>query len=485
VLRVARRKLRARPIPLALGAIVVVGAIARFWGVGAASLDFDESYSAMVGRLPFGSVFGFLRNHDSHPPLDYLFQLPLARAGVSPFVFRLPAVLCSIGALALFAWWMRNRGRAGIVATGAMSICAFQLVHGREARMYGPMELIGVAIAVVADSWLRAPRRRHAAVVGVLTFVGLMTHISMILVAIGLIALAGRRRDTDAWRWRAAIAGGTAAWALLWGGSLLVQARGGHSSWIPHTTAGRFVATIGALVADQPGTSVLIVAAIVGGMVACWQRDRPLALVLGCCFAIPATLAGVFGLRAPVLLDRTLTLASWGPLLALGYLVDALNRRARALGITVVVVIAVIMLSSVPHVLRASGPTVLLAQLERVARRGDVVAMQPLGKGVELDWSLGVRSDRGPARAIQLPGFHRTAALALTGRRPSGRIWLLHLTPNAFDVRRYRLCAPTRHYGTAQMFCLRYAFPHEFTHTSPVTIAAIFRDHAPVRRDTR
>ena len=54
------------------------------------------------------------------------------------------------------------------------------------------------------------------------------------------------------------------------------------------------------------------------------RRDRTLATVLVCCFAIPAVLAGLLGLRAPVLLDRTLTVAAWGPLLALGYLVDAL-----------------------------------------------------------------------------------------------------------------------------------------------------------------
>jgi uncharacterized membrane protein len=476
---------RARPVQFALGAIVMVGAIVRVWGLGAASLNFDESYSALAGRLPLGSMFGFLRNHDSHPPLDYLLQLPLARAGVSPFVFRLPAALCSIAALALFAWWMRDRGRAGIVATGAMSICTFQLVHGREARMYGPLELIGVAIAVIADSWLRAPRRHHAAIIGVLTFVGLMTHVSAILVAIGLIALAGTRRDADAWRWRAGIGAGTAAWALLWGRSFLVQARGGHSSWIPHTTPARFVNTIAALVVDRPEISLLVVAAILGGVVSCWRRDRPLALVLGCCFAIPATLAGLFGLRAPVLIDRTLTLMAWGPLLALGYLVDALSRRARALGIAAVVVTTATMLSGVPHVLQASGPTVLLTKLERVARRGDVIAMQPLGKGVELDWNLGVRGDDGPARAIQLPGIHHSAALALTGRRPSGRIWLLRLAPDALDLRHYQLCAPTRHYGAAQMLCLRYAFPSEFTHTSLPRITAIFRDPAPVRHDAR
>ena len=33
-------------------------------------------------------------------------------------------------------------------------------------------------------------------------------------------------------------------------------------------------------------------------------------------------LAGLIGLRAPVLLDRTLAVVAWGPLLALGFFVD-------------------------------------------------------------------------------------------------------------------------------------------------------------------
>ncbi|MDQ1463274.1 MAG: mannosyltransferase [Actinomycetota bacterium] len=476
--RVACRgaQVRAGLVPFALGGIVLVGAIARFWGLGASALNFDESYTAMVGRLPLRSAFTFLRGHDSHPPLDYLLQLPLARAAVSPFVFRLPAALCSIGALALFAWWMRDRGRVGIVATAAMSICAFQLIHGREARMYAPLELIGVGVAVVADSWLRAPRRRHAAMICVLVFVGLMTHISTILLAIGLIALAGRRRDVNAWQWRAAIAAGTAGWALLWGRSFLVQARGGHSSWIDHTTPARFVDTIGALVADLPGISAPIVAAIVVGIIVCRHRDRPLAMVLACCFVIPAALAGLFGLWAPVLLDRTLTLASWGPLLALGYFVDALSRRARILGVVGAASVAVAILASVPHALHERGSTALIAQLERVVRPGDVVAIQPSPMGVELDWSFGVRSDDGPARAIHLPGMRRTVALALVGGHPSGRIWLMQITPSASNLRHYARCAPTRHYRAARLLCLRYPFPAQFMRTSSPTVTAIFPD---------
>ena len=61
---------RLRAGPLVLGAIVALGAALRFWRLGAAPLNFDESFTAMVGRLPLTTLFGFLRAHDSHPPLD-------------------------------------------------------------------------------------------------------------------------------------------------------------------------------------------------------------------------------------------------------------------------------------------------------------------------------------------------------------------------------------------------------------------------------
>jgi hypothetical protein len=311
----------------------------------------------------------------------------------------------------------------------------------------------------------------------VLTFIGSMTHVSMILLAIGLVALAGRRRDAGAWQWRAGIAVGLSGWVLLWGSSFLAQARGGHSSWIPHTTPARFTAAISALVADLPRLGVFIVAAVVAGIIVCARRDRTLVIVVACCFVIPVTLAGLFGLRAPVLLDRTLTLESWAPLLALGYLVDALSRRTRALGIVGAALLAAVVLASVPHALHERGPTALLAQLEHVARAGDVVAMQPSAMGVELDWSLGVRSDNGPAREIELPDMNRAVALALVGRHPTGRIWLMQLKPNASDIRHYGHCAPTRRYHAARLLCLRYAFPSAFMRTTSPTIAAIFPDH--------
>jgi len=476
---------RSRATPVALGVLVGLGAVLRLWRLGAAPLNFDESFTAMTGRLPAGAIFGFLRLHDSHPPLDYLLQLPLARFGANAFLFRLPTALCSIAALALFAFWMRDRGRVGIVATGAMAICSFQLLYAREARMYGPMALIGVSAAVCAEAWLRNPRRRHAAVIGALTFVGMMTHVSMMLLAIGLFALAGIRRDANAWSWRGGIAAGAAAWGVLWGPSFVTQARGGHSSWIPHTTPMRFVRVIGALLASGHGVSVVAFVVIVAGCVLCWKRDRRLAVVLSCCFPVPASLAAIIGLHAPVLIGRTLMLVAWGPLLAFGYVVDAAARIARPLGLATVAVAAAFMLSTAGPALTPGGPTTALTELEHVARAGDVLAIQPLSKGVELDWTFAVRSDDGAASAVRIPGIDNVAALDLTSHSSTGRIWLMQFTTRKIDLRPYRLCAPIWHRGASRMLCLRKKTAPAFTDVSRPTITAIYADHTPIRRATR
>src|SRR5256884_2621062 len=284
----------------------------------------------MAGRMPIGDLLAYLSTHDSHPPLDYLLRAPLARAGVNEFLFRLPSVVCPVAARALFAWWMLRYAIAGIVAAALLAVSDFQLTHGRTARMYAELELIGVLAAVLADSWLRRPRRWHAPALGALVLAGLLTHVQGFLLAGGLVAIAGLRRDRESWRWRAGVLAGGVAWALLWGSSFLAQAHVDNSDWIPRTTVNGMVHTFGDLVTNQPGLHLVALAAVAAGGAVLWRRDRRLARVFVCCSVVPAGLAAAAGTVAPVLIDRTLTIAAWGPLMALGFLLAGPARRSRA-----------------------------------------------------------------------------------------------------------------------------------------------------------
>ena len=436
--------------------LVIAAAALRLWDLGANRLNYDEAFTAMAGRLPLSGLFEYLRVHDSHPPLDYLIHSPFARLGADEFLIRLPSALCSIAAVALFAWWMRRRGLIGVVATALLAVSAFQLLHGREARMYAEMELIGVAAAVLADSWLRRPRSWHAPAIGALVMVGLLTHVSMFLLGAGLLILAGRRTDHEAWRWRAALAAGFAAWCVLWGPSFLAQTRGGHSDWIPRTTLSGMVHTYGRLVTYDSGLHALALLAVAAGAVMLVRADRRLGRVWVCCVLVPAALAALTGTVAPVLLDRTLTVASWGPLLAIAFLAAAVVRHSRLVGaFAIVVLIAAMIPPAVRTATQRSSPDIVLGHIANVARNGDVVAIHTGGRLPELAWSLGIR--RGHYRVVSVPGLPHTKAIQLGAGRPSGRTWLLewsrHPLPSQYSPR----CAPDWSDRGATISCLANA----------------------------
>ena len=309
--------------------------------------------------------------------------------------------------------------------------------------------------AVLADAWLRQPRRWHAPAVGALVFVGLLTHVQVFLLGAGLLALTGLRRDREAWRWRAAVVAGGAGWTLLWGPSFLVQAHGGHSEWIPRTTIARIVHTLGGIVTNQPELHLVALAAIGVGGVMLWQQDRRLARVFVCCSVVPAGLAAAAGTVAPVLIDRTLTVASWGPFMALGFLVAGMARRSRLLAALATVALAIVTIPAAVHeIVVPSVPDSALRHMGSVVRPGDVVATSPGDKLPELAWSVGVRG-RLPYRATPTPGLRNTRGFVLGDSTATGRTWLLDWRPGPLPMAHDRACARPWTRGSSRVVCLR------------------------------
>jgi hypothetical protein len=321
--------------------------------------------------------------------------------------------------------------------------------------MYAELELIGVLAAVLATAWLRRPRRWHAPALGALVLLGLLTHVQVFLLGGGLLALAGLRRDREAWRWRAAVVAGGAGWALLWGPSFLVQARGGHSEWIPRTTIAGMVHTVGGLVTNQPELHLLALAAVVIGGAMIWRQDRVLARVFVCCSVVPAGLAAAAGTVAPVLIDRTLTVAAWGPFVALGFLVAGLARRSWLLAVVATVALATVTIPAAVHVLVApAAPDRALRHLSSVVRPGDVVATTPGDKLPELAWSVGVRG-RLPYRPTATPGLGNARGIVLGASGATGRIWLLDWRRGEPPIAHHRECARPWTRGSSRVVCLR------------------------------
>jgi hypothetical protein len=242
---------------------------------------------------------------------------------------------------------------------------------------------------------------------------------------------------------------------VLWGSSFLVQTGGGHSDWIPRTTVGGIFDTVSSLTTNGAELGVVVFAAVVAGGLLLWRRDVVLGRIWVSCFAVTVTLAALAGLVAPVLLDRTLTVVSWGPLLAIGVFVDAALTRSRVLGAVAVVVLAGLTVpAAVGVVTDHSGPTTALRRLEVVARPGDVIAVRSAGKLPEIAWSLGVRGSQ-PWRQVAVAGLPRTGAIELGTGAASGRVWVLDWGSRLRNAAGLERCAPDWKFGVSRILCLQ------------------------------
>ena len=170
---------------------------------------------------------------------------------------------------------------------------------------------------------------------------------------------------------------------------------------------------------------------------------------------MPAGLAAAAGTVAPVLIDRTLTVAAWAPFMALGFLVAGLARRSWLLAAVATVGLASVTIPAAVHELVApSVPDLALRHLGSVVRPGDVVATTPGAKVPEMAWSVGVRGSL-PYRATRMPGFGNARGIVLGGSAATGRIWLLDWKRGPLPIPHDLTCARPWTRGSARVVCLR------------------------------
>jgi len=349
---------------------------------------------------------------------------------------------------------MRDRGRVGLVTTALFAVSGFELLYGREARMYALMELVGVAVAFGTDRWLRTRRPGAAWAVALALLVGCFTHVSALVLAAGVFWVPGTARSRAAWTWRAAVAGPVAVWALLWGSTFAHQAGGSPSAWIPRTTFDSFAQSLAQPVSFSAGLATLIVLALVAGAVVLARTDRRLATVVLACWAVPALLAAVVGRFGNFLQPRTLAFAAWAPLLLVAVLLDAGLRRSRLVGtVAAALVAAVVLVSSVQGVDRPGLDDVdrTIGHLEAVVGPGDVIAIRPQWMRSFVEWNEGIRRD-GRVRPVASPAPD-AFALRIEGP-PTGRVWLVEADGDRASLRATS-CAPSWSDDTTRIRCLR------------------------------
>jgi hypothetical protein len=431
--------------------IVAIGVALRAWRLGFNGLSYDESFTAMAARLPLDRLLDHLRNQDTHPPLDYLLRVPLARAGASDLVLRLPSFLFSCAALALFAWWMRTRGVAGVVAAAVFAGSAFQIFHGGEARMYALLELLGVAAAMLSERWLgdEPPRWSAWAASGIIA-VALFDHVSGFLLAAGMCAVAGLRTYRRAWEWRAGALGAVALWAVAWGTSFVHQAGGDWAGWIPRTSPTSFAQAVSGQVTTYKPLAWLLLVAVGAGGWCLWKADRRLACVWVAVGVVPFAAAAVIGLASSFLVDRTLTIASWAPALALGYVTAGFVARwplpGRAAVLAVVGVVGISTLTALTG--ERYDADLPIERLDAVVAPGDAILTRPARYDTLPAYRIGVE-EWGGTPWVATPGIDNASAFRVGDAAPTGRFWLF--TPRSFELGfpGYRPC-PARPGGATE-----------------------------------
>jgi hypothetical protein len=336
-----------------------------------------------------------------------------------------------------------------------MAVAPFQVVFAREARMYAAMVLLGVCAAWVATRWLEAPDRRLASAAGVVVLLALWCHASGLFLGAGLLAVAGLRRDTEAWVWRGALFAAAVVWAATWGPAFAHQVGLTSDTWVPRTTPTGVARAVNELVDSYPSAAWLGLAIVaVGGAFVVRRAEPALRRVWVCCFLVPTALVALVGVRMHVLLPRTLAFASWGPLVALVFLVEGARRRWVPLGVVAGGLVALLVVPSLvaapwrdpqPH----EGA---FAYVTGRARPTDAVAVHPAWMWPLVDWRM---SSQGATGARRQATPTRLYATAMT-RTPawSGRLWLIEPATYRADITGFRPCGPRIAAGAYRVRCL-------------------------------
>ena len=411
---------RATRVALVLAGLV--GVVLRWWKLGGPRSSFDEAFTGVYSHFPLGDLLPALRQHDSHPPLDYLLRHSFGGIG-DTFALRVPSAVIATLSLLAVMWWMWDRRWFGVAVVAFTSLNTFELLYAHQARMYATVVLAGTLAAIGSDQWLARGEARWRWLVGMALVVALLDHSATLVLVPALLVVPLFRRDGEAWRWRATVLGAWAVWAVVWGPSFVEQLRHSPASWIPFTSVSTVFSSVNGLVSLYPDLSVLIVAALVLGLWFLRDEDRRLAWVWVALFVVPLVLAVAIGVWAHFLLPRSLALAAWAPPVAFGALIE----RARRVSVPVaaVAVVAGLLLvapSVAPALGYADGSSQATDLVAVRAQPGDAVAAYPRWLSPMLEWNLG--GPRHPQVPTELQGLD--AYVYVVGGQPfNGRLWVV------------------------------------------------------------
>ena len=125
----------------------VIGAGLRWYQIGLHSFWYDETFSSLTARLSLAQILSNAAI-DVHPPGYYVLLHFWIQVGQSEAIIRSFSALFSLGAIVLMyslAQALFDRATAALAALG-MALFPFQVYFAQEARMYGLVVFLAIAL---------------------------------------------------------------------------------------------------------------------------------------------------------------------------------------------------------------------------------------------------------------------------------------------------------------------------------------------------
>jgi mannosyltransferase len=143
------------------GVITILALALRSYGVTRWSLNNDEIAEVRWASQSFGRMMQEVRNDLVHPPIDYMLQHVLWRAGVPEWQRRVPSVLfgTATAALLIFLGWQWFSPGAGLVAGFLLAVAPIHIRYSQEVRPYAFAVFLLVAALVALEQYARTSKR--------------------------------------------------------------------------------------------------------------------------------------------------------------------------------------------------------------------------------------------------------------------------------------------------------------------------------------
>ncbi len=239
------RALGASPATLALGGLIVLAAVLRFYRLGHQGFWFDEANTALLVRFSPGKMLGLIPQTESTPPLYYCVAWVWARVfGDTEAGLRSLSALAGVAVVPVAYATARSllSRRAGLIAAALTACNPLLIWYSQEARSYELLVLL-CALTLLGVARVREdPSARRAALWAVACALALATHyyavIAVVPEAVWLLIVHRRRRPVQV------ALGVVALCGLALVPLALSQNSTGHDSWIAHSPLGLRLAQI-------------------------------------------------------------------------------------------------------------------------------------------------------------------------------------------------------------------------------------------------